>query len=123
MPAPFTFGNLGRHVSQADLYPDLKLTIVRNFRFLGDKIPKLGVKMFNATNHRTWNRATARTNKPNFCKISITRSEERTIQVGLKIHFWVGTGNRGDSAVFDAVSRSPASTTCSPVLHRERVPL
>ena len=87
VPAPFTFGNLGRHVFQGDPYANLDLSIFRKFRFLEDKILELRVEMFNATNHPTWNRPTAQIDNPNFGKIFSTRSTERQIQLGLKIHF------------------------------------
>ena len=87
VPEPFTFGNLGRHVFQGDPYANLDLSIFRKFRFLEDKILELRVEMFNATNHPTWNRPTAQIDNPNFGKIFSTRSTERQIQLGLKIHF------------------------------------
>ncbi len=87
VPAPFTFGNLGRHVFQGDPYANLDLSIFRKFRFLEDKILELRVEMFNATNHPTWDRPTAQIDNPNFGKIFSTRSTERQIQLGLKIHF------------------------------------
>ena len=87
VPAPFTFGNLGRHVFQGDPYANLDLSIFRKFRFLEDKILELRVEMFNATNHPTWNRPTAQIDNPNFCKIFSTRSTERQIQLGTEDPF------------------------------------
>ena len=87
VPAPFTFGNLGRNVFNGDNFANLDLSIFRKFRFLEDKIIELRVEMFNATNHATWNRPNAQIDNPNFGKIFQTRSTERQIQLGLKIHF------------------------------------
>ncbi len=87
VPAPFTYGNLGRNVFNGDSFANLDLSIFRKFRFLEDKIIELRVEMFNATNHATWNRPNAQIDNPNFGKIFQTRSTERQIQLGLKIHF------------------------------------
>lgn len=87
VPRPFTFGNLGRNVFSGDRYSNLDLSIFRKFRFLEDKTIELRVEMFNSTNHPTWNRPNAQLDNPNFGKIFSTRSTERQIQLGLKIHF------------------------------------
>ena len=87
VPAPFTFGDMERHALQGDGFGNLDLSIFRKFRIKETKIIELRVEMFNATNSPTWNRPTANLNNPNFGRIFSTRSIERQIQLGLKLHF------------------------------------
>jgi hypothetical protein len=87
VPAPFTFGDMDRHALQGDGLGNLDLSIFRKFRITESKIVELRIEMFNATNSPTWNRPTAQLDSPNFGRIFSTRSTERQIQLGLKLHF------------------------------------
>ena len=49
--------------------------------------PTINGGVENALNHPTYNRPTAQLDSPNFGRVFNTRSTERQIQLGLKIHF------------------------------------
>jgi len=87
VPAPFTFGNLGRHSLRGDGLVNLDLSLFRRFPVAEDKSFEFRFEVFNGTNTPTWGLPVTNFNNTNFGRIFSTRSTERQMQFGLKFLF------------------------------------
>lgn len=89
VPAPFTFGNVGRNTMRGNWYKDLDLSFFREFPLPITEATHLEFRaeMFNSTNTPTWGNPVSNATNTNFGKISSTRSTERQIQFSLKVYF------------------------------------
>jgi Carboxypeptidase regulatory-like domain len=87
VPAPFTFGNLGRNALRADKYVNLDLSIFKEFPIRESKRLEFRADMFNLPNHTVWGIPVKDFNNPQFGQVLGTRSIEREIQFALKFYF------------------------------------
>jgi hypothetical protein len=87
VPAPYTFGNLGRDALRGDKDINLDISAVRDFPIKENKRFQFRADMFNAPNHTVWGTPTSDYTNPQFGKIFGTRSTERQIQLALKFYF------------------------------------
>jgi hypothetical protein len=87
VPAPYTFGNLGRNTMRADPYKNLDLSLFREFPISESKRLQFRVEAFNLPNHPTWGTPNSTLNGTNFGSVYSTRSTERQIQFALKFYY------------------------------------
>jgi hypothetical protein len=87
VPAPYTFGNLGRNALRADGYDDFDLSLFRTFPINEDKSLEFRFEAFNATNTPTWGIPGQVYGTPTFGQITSTRSIQRELQFALKFYF------------------------------------
>jgi Carboxypeptidase regulatory-like domain/TonB dependent receptor-like, beta-barrel len=87
VPAPYTFGSLGRNSLRADWFKDLDLSIFREFPITETKRLEFRAEMFNFTNTPTWGTPVNNMSVTNFGRVLSTRSTEREVQFSLKLYF------------------------------------
>jgi hypothetical protein len=87
VPAPYTFGNLGRNSLRADWFKNVDLSIFREFAVADTRRVEFRGELFNLTNSPTWGLPDSNINDPNFGRVTTTRSTERQIQLSLKFYF------------------------------------
>jgi hypothetical protein len=87
VPAPYTFGNLGRNAYRADPYKNLDLGLFREFPITESKGFQFRVEAFNLSNHPTWGVPNSVLNQNLFGVVQSTRSTERQIQFALKFYY------------------------------------
>jgi hypothetical protein len=87
VPAPFTFGNLGRNTFRSDGLEALDLSLFRTFPLTESKRLEFRAEFFNALNTPVWGIPTRDLTSENFGRVSSTVSTARQIQFGLKFLF------------------------------------
>jgi hypothetical protein len=87
IPAPYTFGNLGRNALRADWFKDLDLSLFRQFPISETRRFEFRADAFNSTNTPTWGVPNSTLNANNFGVVTSTRSTERQLQLALKFYF------------------------------------
>lgn len=87
LPAPFTFGNLGRNSLRSDWSKNLDLSIFRQFPFTERTRLEFRFEMFNATNTPVWAVPVTNINTPNFGVVTSTANIARQLQFALKLYF------------------------------------
>ncbi len=87
VPAPFTFGNLGRNALRGDGFTNLDLSLFREFPVSESKRFEFRFEAFNSTNTPTWGNPQNVISNINFGRIFSTRSTERELQFALKFYF------------------------------------
>ncbi|MEW5979637.1 MAG: carboxypeptidase regulatory-like domain-containing protein [Acidobacteriota bacterium] len=87
VPAPFTFGNLGRNTFRSDGYKGLDLSLFRKFSVTESKHLEFRAEFFNAFNTPVWGIPTRNLSSGNFGRVSRTVSIPRQVQFGLKFVF------------------------------------
>jgi hypothetical protein len=87
LPAPFTFGNLGRDSLRSDWSKNLDLSVFRQFPFTERTRLEFRFEMFNATNTPVWAVPVTNINTPNFGVVTSTANIARQLQFALKLYF------------------------------------
>jgi hypothetical protein len=87
VPAPYTFGDLGRNALRADGFVDFDLSLFRSFPITEDKRLEFRFEAFNSTNTPTWGIPGQVYSTPTFGEVTSTRSVERELQFALKFYF------------------------------------
>lgn len=87
VPAPYTFGNLGRNALRADAFTNLDLSLFRMFPFTETKQLEFRFEAFNVTNTPTWGVPDQTLGDPTFGQVLNTRSIARELQIALKFYF------------------------------------
>jgi TonB dependent receptor len=88
LPAPFTFGNVGRDSLRSDWSKNLDLSIFRQFPFTEQTRLEFRFEMFNATNTPVWAvPVTNFDNTKNFGVVTSTANIARQLQFALKLYF------------------------------------
>lgn len=87
VPAPYTFGNLGRNTFRSDWRRNLDLSLFRQFRFSEMTRLEFRCEAFNLTNTPVFAVPDAFVSDPNFGQVSSTANTERQIQLALKFYF------------------------------------
>ncbi len=87
VPAPYTFGTLGRNRLRAQPFKNLDLSFFREFPFAETKRFEFRADMFNFTNSVFLGIPIQDYNDPNFGRIFSARSTARQIQMSLKFYF------------------------------------
>jgi Carboxypeptidase regulatory-like domain len=87
VPAPYTFGSLGRNALRGDEYLNFDISAVREFPLGESNRLQFRADMFNVMNHPVWGLPVRDYTNPQFGKILGTRSTARQIQFALKFRF------------------------------------
>jgi len=89
VPAPFTFGNVGRNTLRGNWFKNLDLSFFREFQLPISETSRLEsrAELFNSTNTPTWGIPVSSATDTNFGRVFSTRSTERQIQFSLKLYF------------------------------------
>jgi outer membrane receptor protein involved in Fe transport len=88
IPAPGTFGNLGRDTLRSDRYKNLDLSLFKQFPITENKRLEFRFETFNLTNTPVWNIPDVNISDGNkFGTISSTANTARQLQFGLKLYF------------------------------------
>jgi Carboxypeptidase regulatory-like domain/TonB-dependent Receptor Plug Domain/TonB dependent receptor len=88
IPAPGTFGNLGRDTLRSDRYKNLDLSLFKQFPITEHKRLEFRFETFNLTNTPVWNIPDVNISDGNkFGTISSTANTARQLQFGLKLYF------------------------------------
>jgi hypothetical protein len=87
VPAPYTFGALGRYPFRADWSKNVDLSIFRQFSIRESKALEFRAEAFNVFNNTVYNAPTADFNSPNFGKVLSIANSPRQLQLGAKIIF------------------------------------
>jgi hypothetical protein len=87
VPAPFTFGNLGRNALRGQKFWDLDTSLVREFPLGERRHLQFRADMFNIANHPVWGSPVSNYNDPQFGKILSTRSTPRQVQFAMRFRF------------------------------------
>ena len=88
-PAPFTFGNSGRHALRSDGVTNFDLSLFRDFPLPGREGMKLQFRAesFNAFNHADFAIPVQNLSRSNFGVVTATQRRARQFQLGLKFIF------------------------------------
>jgi hypothetical protein len=87
-PAPYTFGNCGRHVLRGPGFVNVDLLVSREFRLGGDKHVELRAEVFNATNAVHLGSPNAVIDDPAHAgRITSTQAPPRQAQLGVRFVF------------------------------------
>lgn len=88
-PAPFTFGNSGRHALRSDGVTNFDLSLFRDFDIPGREGMRLQFRAeaFNAFNHADFNIPVQNLSRTNFGVVTSTQRRARQFQMGLKLIF------------------------------------
>jgi hypothetical protein len=87
VPAPYTFGNLGRNSLRSDWYGNLDCSVFRQFP-MGDRLQlEFRAEAFNATNSVVFAAPANVINAPGFGVVTSTANMPRQVQVALKLTF------------------------------------
>ena len=88
VPAPGTFGNLGRDTLRSDWFKNLDLSLFKQFPITESKRLEFRFETFNLTNTPVWNVPDVNISDGNkFGTISSTANTARQLQFGLKLYF------------------------------------
>jgi hypothetical protein len=88
IPAPGTFGNLGRDTLRSDRFKNLDLSLFKQFPITESKRLEFRFETFNLTNTPVWNVPDVNISDGNkFGTISSTANTARQLQFGLKLYF------------------------------------
>jgi len=88
IPAPGTFGNLGRDTLRSDRFKNLDLSLFKQFPITESKRLEFRFETFNLTNIPVWNVPDVNISDGNkFGTISSTANTARQLQFGLKLYF------------------------------------
>jgi hypothetical protein len=87
VPAPYTFGDLGRNALRADGFGDLDLSLFRTFPITEDKSLEFRFEAFNSTNTPSWGIPGQVYGTPTYGEVTNTRSVQRELQFALKFYF------------------------------------
>jgi hypothetical protein len=87
VPAPFTFGTMGRNSLRSDWNRNLDISLFRSFVITESKRLEFRFEAFNATNTPVFGIPDTFLGDPNFGLVSSTASTERQLQVALKLYF------------------------------------
>ncbi len=87
IPAPFTFGNLGRNALRSAGFWNFDMSIFRRFPFGEARWVELRGEAFNLPNATILGTPTGEMTNPNFGRVLGTANAARSLQVGLKIVF------------------------------------
>ena len=88
IPAPGTFGNLGRDTLRSDRYKNLDLSLFKQFPITESKKLEFRFETFNLTNTPVWAVPDVNISDGNkFGTISSTANTARQLQFGLKLYF------------------------------------
>lgn len=86
-PAPFTFGNAARTIMRGPGLVNVDASLIRNFDFLEHFRLQFRAESFNIVNRANFQDPNIQFGSPNFGVISATRTNARSIQLGLKLTF------------------------------------
>ena len=87
VPAPFTFGNLGRHRLRSDWNRNFDLSIFRKFPIRESITIEFRAEAFNIFNTPTFAPPQGNMSSPNFGRVLSTSNSARQLQLGVKIIF------------------------------------
>ena len=88
IPAPGTFGNLGRDTLRSDRFKNLDLSLFKEFPITESKRLEFRFETFNLTNTPVWSVPDVNISDGNkFGTISSTANTARQLQFGLKLYF------------------------------------
>jgi outer membrane receptor protein involved in Fe transport len=87
IPAPYTFGDLGRNSLRSDWFRDLDCSLFRNFPIGEATALTLRLEAFNAFNDVVFAAPGSVINGPNFGVVTSTANSPRQVQVALKLAF------------------------------------
>jgi hypothetical protein len=87
VPAPYTFGSLGRDTFRADWSKNVDLSIFRRFPISESKYLEFRAEAFNLFNVTVYSAPTNNYSSPNFGKVLSIANSPRQIQVGAKVVF------------------------------------
>ncbi|HEX4022673.1 MAG TPA: TonB-dependent receptor [Acidobacteriaceae bacterium] len=87
LPAPYTFGDMGRNSLRTDWHRDLDLSVFRTFRITGSTSLEFRGEAFNITNTPVFSAPDNQLTDPNFGVVSSTANVEREIQLAAKFYF------------------------------------
>ncbi len=86
VPAPFTFGNLGRNILRADGIRNLDLTVMKDFRLAETVRLRFAADAFNALNHTMFNAPNGSVTTAPFMRVQAARAS-RDYQFSLKLTY------------------------------------
>jgi hypothetical protein len=87
LPAPYTFGNMGRNSLRSDWRKNLDISFFRNFAFTESKRLEFRAEAFNVTNTPVFAIPDNNITDSNFGVVSATANTERQLQLALKFYF------------------------------------
>src|SRR5713226_8281433 len=87
VPAPGTFGNLGRDTLRSDRFKNLDLSLFKQFPITESKRLEFRFETFNLTNTPVWGVPDVNISDAAFGTISGTANTARQLQFGLKLYF------------------------------------
>jgi len=87
IPAPFTFGDMGRNSLHADWNKNLDISFFRAFTISESKRFEFRAEAFNATNTPVFAIPDNGISDPTFGVVSSTANTERQLQLALKFYF------------------------------------
>jgi hypothetical protein len=85
IPAPFTFGDLGRNSLRSDWSQNLDCSLFRRFPIRDKAILTLRIEAFNAFNSVVFAAPGNVINGPNFGVVTSTANQPRQVQVALRL--------------------------------------
>src|SRR6202011_6418952 len=104
IPAPGTFGNLGRDTLRPDRFKNLDLSLFKEFPITESKRLEFRFETFNLTNTPVWSVPDVNISDGNkFGTISSTANTARQLQFGLKLYFRTGRRPRSDCVAVTAI--------------------
>ncbi len=85
--APYTFGNAGNYIADADGIVSIDIAIQKQFRVSESNTIELRAEVFNVPNHANFNWPNGNFNRANFNTVTATSTSPRQIQLGLRWRF------------------------------------
>lgn len=86
-PAPFTFGNAGNYISEADGIVSIDIAFQKLFQVTESNAIELRVEVFNVPNHANFNWPNGNLDRGAFNTVTSTSTSPRQIQLGLRWRF------------------------------------
>jgi hypothetical protein len=87
IPAPYTFGNVGRHALRSDGLENLDASVFRKFTIREGATLELRAAAFNALNHTVFGTPTANASSVSFGRAQSTANSPRQLQLGFRLRF------------------------------------
>lgn len=87
VPAPYTFGNVGRNSLRSAWYHDVDLSIFRDFTISETTRLQFRFESFNAFNNPIWSAPDSGITDPNFGRVLGIAHAPRELQLALKLYF------------------------------------
>ncbi len=87
LPAPFTFGSLGRDSLRSDWFRNLDFSLFREFPISESKRLQFRFEAFNVWNTPTFGIPDQTFSDPTFGHVTYTANQERRLQFALKLYF------------------------------------